>query len=39
MALNLHHQTPAEFAARLVARFKAASQFEKGRIAALWRAR
>ena len=33
MALDLHHQTPAEFAARLVARFKAASQLDKGRIA------
>jgi len=33
MAINLQHQTPAEFAARLRARFKAASQTEKGRIA------
>ena len=33
MALTLYHQTPAQFAARLVARFKAASQFEKGRLA------
>ena len=33
MALNLQHQTAAEFAARLVVRFKAASQMEKGRLA------
>lgn len=33
MALTLHHQTAAEFADRLVVRFKAASQVEKGRIA------
>ena len=33
MSLNLQHQTADEFAARLVARFKAASQFEKGRLA------
>lgn len=33
VALNLQHQTPAQFAARLVARFKAASQVEKGRLA------
>ena len=33
MALNLQHQTPAEFADRLVARFKASSQLEKARLA------
>ena len=33
MALDLHHQTAAQFAGRLVARFKAASQVEKGRLA------
>jgi hypothetical protein len=34
MALNLKHQTPAQFAARLKARFKAAEKYEKARIAA-----
>ena len=33
MALDLQHQTPAQFAARLSARFKAASGVEKGRLA------
>jgi hypothetical protein len=33
MTLNLHHQTLAQFAARLRDRFKAASGVEKGRIA------
>lgn len=33
MALILKHQTPAEFAARLVSRFRAASDEEKARIA------
>jgi hypothetical protein len=33
MALTLHHQTAAEFADRLKARFKAASGEEKGRLA------
>ena len=33
MPLTLNHQTPAEFAARLVVRFKAASREEKGRLA------
>jgi hypothetical protein len=33
MALVLAHQTAAEFAARLSARFKAADGLEKGRIA------
>ncbi len=33
MPITLLHQTPSEFAARLVARIKAASQLEKGRLA------
>ena len=33
MALTLQHQTPAQFADRLVRRFKAASGEEKGRLA------
>ena len=34
MALELKHQTAAQFAARLKARFKAAEKYEKARIAA-----
>ena len=34
MALDLTHQTAAQFAARLKARFKAAQKYEKARIAA-----
>lgn len=33
MALVLNHQTPAQFADRLVKRFKTSSQVEKGRLA------
>ena len=33
MPISLQHQTAAQFADRLVRRFKAASQFEKGRLA------
>ncbi len=33
MPLNLQHQTAEQFAARLVRRFKAASDVEKGRLA------
>jgi hypothetical protein len=33
MALNLRHQTPAQFAARLRARYKAASKVEACRLA------
>ena len=34
MALDLKHQTAAQFVDRLKARFKAAEKYEKGRIAA-----
>lgn len=34
MAIGLHHQTPAQFADRLVRKFRAAEREEKARLAA-----